>query len=650
MKGRFCENKRESMKGKFFKFVKWVTIVAMVCTLFLTGMEIYSSTLNQDASVELLAGIQAFMRKLLKPDEELVPPEKLTIDQMKLGRDYYFCGDKVKLDFHAFPANADTAVTYQFEFEYGGGDEELLKCSVDEEGYFCYTGTNGAKIIITATSVHDASVQHRFYLYYRGINPTAESVERISMNFYDGSTVCAPNELKVGKLYQVYPTLYIKDEYLEAYGLTNRAVKSTGLVYDISFENGAENELYKLEGWGREVTFCHAYTGRMNVKFLKGFRTYFEETEGVCGAEQNVAIFVEEPNYAYLPTQPLVPDRGEYDEERGEYVINVSAWEEYFILKSQSQGDKINTAFDLYYLDEESENVATINTQNHVTRKVNRGVCNMEMVSIFDDTLRTRIRVNFEGYTPEKLNVYIDKTLAVLSSFRCEAEFEEDLYNENEVSWTVLEGANKVELDGNILTTKHLGKVVLRAQSVAYPEIYKDVEIEIKLWTSFESFVRKMIGHFLMFTFLGVGYFVCYFFLIKKRWLAFMLTPASVFALAAVTECIQGGVPGRGKTWYDVLINSCGGLLGMTIAVAIIGLVWFLRRKSPSVQEVICHISWEEIFARKKKLAGGAMPEKAVEAAEPDASLEIAATETESNIPQETASQDGEQGDGLRKE
>ena len=638
------------MKGKFFKFVKWVTIVAMVCTLFLTGMEIYSSTLDADASVELLAGVQALMRKLLKPDEAPVPPEKLTIDQSKLDRNYYFCGDKVKLDFHTFPTNADKAVTYQFEFEYGGSEEELLKCSVDEEGYFSYTGTKGVRIIITATSVHDASVQRQFYLYYRGINPTAESVERISMNFYDGSTVCAPNELKVGKLYQVYPTLYIKDEYLESYGLTNNAVKSTGLVYDISFENGVESELYKLEGWGRKVTFCHAYTGTMNVKFLKGFRTYFEKEEGVCGAEQNVAILVEEPNYAYLPTEPLVPDRGEYDEETGEYVIDVPAGTKGLVLTSKSQGKNINTAFYLYYLDEESENVATINTQNHVTRKVNRGVCNMEMVSIFDDTLRTRIRVNFEGYTPEKLNVYINKTLAIRSSYRCEAEFEEDLYNENEVSWTVLEGANKVELDGNILTTKHLGKVVLRAQSVAYPEIYTDVEIEIRMWTSFELFVRKMIGHFLMFVFLGMGYFVCYFFLIKKRWLAFMLTPASVFALAVVTERIQGVVPGRVKSWFDVLINSCGGLLGMLVAVAIIGLVCFLRRKSPSVQEVIFHISWKEIFARKKKLAGGTMPEKAVEAAEPDVSLEIAATETESNIPQETASQDGEQGDGLRKE
>lgn len=638
------------MKGKFFKFVKWVTIVAMICTLFLTGMEIYSSTLDQEASVELLAGVQAFMRKLLKPDEEPVPPEKLAIDQSKLDRNYYFCGDKVKLDFHTFPTNADKAVTYQFEFEYGGSEEELLKCSVDEEGYFSYTGTKGVRIIITATSVHDASVQRQFYLYYRGINPTAESVERISMNFYDGSTVCAPNELKVGKLYQVYPTLYIKDEYLESYGLTNNAVKSTGLVYDISFENGVESELYKLEGWGRKVTFCHAYTGTMNVKFLKGFRTYFEKEEGVCGAEQNVAILVEEPNYAYMPTEPLVPDRGEYDEETGEYVIDVPAGTKGLVLTSKSQGKNINTAFYLYYLDEESENVATINTQNHVTRKVNRGVCNMEMVSIFDDTLRTRIRVNFEGYTPEKLNVYINKTLAIRSSYRCEAEFEEDLYNENKVSWTVLEGANKIKIDDGILTTKHLGKVVLRAQSVAYPEIYTDVEIEIRMWTSFELFVRKMIGHFLMFVFLGMGYFVCYFFLIKKRWLAFMLTPASVFALAAVTECIQGVVPGRWMTWYDILINSCGGLLGMTIAVAIIGLVWFLRRKSPSVQEVIFHISWEDIFARKKKLAGGAMPEKAVEAAEPDVSLEIAAAETEPDILQETASQEGEQSDGSRKE
>ena len=354
------------MKGKFFKFVKWVTIVAMVCTLFLTGMEIYSSTLDVNASIELLSGVQAFMRKLLKPDEGPVPPEKLAIDQWELDRNYHFCGDKVKLNFHTFPANADKTVTYQFEFEYGGSEEELLKCSVDEEGYFSYTGTKGVKIIITATSVHDASVQQRFYLYYRGINPTAESVEHISMDFYDGSTVCAPNELKVGKLYQVYPTLYIKDEYLESYGLTNNAVKSAGLVYDISFENGVESELYKLEGWGREVTFCQAYTGTMNVKFLKGFRTYFEKEEGVCGAEQNVGLLVEEPNYAYMPTEPLAPDRGEYDEETGEYVIDVPAWNKELVLKSKSQGENINTAFYLYYLDEESELVATFDGKNHL--------------------------------------------------------------------------------------------------------------------------------------------------------------------------------------------------------------------------------------------------------------------------------------------
>ncbi|MDY0345739.1 MAG: VanZ family protein [Bacilli bacterium] len=88
---------------------------------------------------------------------------------------------------------------------------------------------------------------------------------------------------------------------------------------------------------------------------------------------------------------------------------------------------------------------------------------------------------------------------------------------------------------------------------------------------TFAFFVRKLIGHFLIF--LLDGLFV-YLFLIKltffkNRWLHFVIAITIMFVVAGASELIQLFASGRSGNLIDVGIDLSGALLGIVIAFII---------------------------------------------------------------------------------
>ena len=104
---------------------------------------------------------------------------------------------------------------------------------------------------------------------------------------------------------------------------------------------------------------------------------------------------------------------------------------------------------------------------------------------------------------------------------------------------------------------------------------------------SFASFIRKAFGHFGLFVVSGLfSSLAIYFFIKDFRWYRFYFGIAISFAfgfsLASLTEIIQLNVPERSGEFTDVLIDSSGYLLGLSIIVLILFLI---LRKKPQVNK-----------------------------------------------------------------
>ena len=91
---------------------------------------------------------------------------------------------------------------------------------------------------------------------------------------------------------------------------------------------------------------------------------------------------------------------------------------------------------------------------------------------------------------------------------------------------------------------------------------------------------RKLVGHFLSFTLLGVFSSLTYFLFMKKRlWLPMIINFAAAFAFAALTEFIQSFKAGRSGNFVDICIDF-GGFLVSGITISIIFIIKHYK-KSP---------------------------------------------------------------------
>ncbi len=96
----------------------------------------------------------------------------------------------------------------------------------------------------------------------------------------------------------------------------------------------------------------------------------------------------------------------------------------------------------------------------------------------------------------------------------------------------------------------------------------------IKDLQEFFGFIRKAVGHFGAFLVFGVFSALTFmmWFRGKKWYWSTPLTFVQGFGLAALTECIQLGVPGRSGAFTDVLIDSSGCFIGIIVTGGLI--IW----------------------------------------------------------------------------
>lgn len=88
---------------------------------------------------------------------------------------------------------------------------------------------------------------------------------------------------------------------------------------------------------------------------------------------------------------------------------------------------------------------------------------------------------------------------------------------------------------------------------------------------AFAFFVRKLIGHFLIFLLDGLFAYLTLASVtfIKKKWLRLVIAISAMLLVAGSSELIQLFTSGRSGNFYDVGIDLSGALLGIAIAFLI---------------------------------------------------------------------------------
>ncbi len=581
----------------YLKKMKIWAITAFILTLFLAGYLFYHSALDSNKSYQYSNALKQAVQTVFKVEDTVVPPQSLFFDSNNENEEYHYTNEKIKLRLLSTPQYADKEVTCEFSVD---------GC-VQEGNYFRYTGADTKTIKVIARSVHNPEVKAEGEFILRGISPIDECVQEVKTIFVgDNNKAYAPDKLKVGMKYTMSTSLIIKDGYLEQYGLTENEILAEMLPCRFRYDGEDRSDLYQYDSWTRGIAFYDECAGNLSLDFLKGRDLYFDDIEGHEPINQVIPVVVtKDPAYRYIPTAPLKPNVGTYDAEKDEYVVTVPVEKREISIYGTGEGVPSLSMCRLEFRDEESAKMVKATQRWILQRKVNFGTCYLDMVSIFDENIRTKIRVEFQGNVPTKLTAYGKRVLVPATSDRYTYEFDAELYDQDKVEWKVIEGGDKVELDGSTLTAKWFGKAVLRAQSVYYPELYQDITIEIKMYDSLYTFVRKILGHFLLFAAFGASCFTTYFFFAKKKKRSFLWASFNAFTLAALTELVQYYTPGRSGLVTDVFINFFGSLTGIGLIFAF-GLLYAIvtRKKNPEkyalLKGELSKISFREAFRQTK--------------------------------------------------
>ncbi len=562
--------------NKFRKRLKRLRIFAYVSSSMLTVFILWQSVLNAAASGENSRNITNIIKELFDIDDT-IEIQNIEINDKSIEDKFCFSGDTFKIPLTVSPANASQDITYTVTSQSG---EPIDGCTVDKNGNLTYVNPNCGYVRVTAASTRDPDINDTADIYFRGISPIDESVEAVRIRFYDDGKVneYSPSELKVGMKYYMLPSLIIKDEYLGIYGLDSKELITDGLLYKLTDSSEASETLYGVDMDMKSITFYREFDGELKFSYRKDPTVLFEQSTDDQRASTEVSVSVSiDPSYDYAPKKayPLCTDDLENDGVKytkisnTEYIITVPPHVKDIELYSEKGDDSVNIIGNLVYADEASRSTASIKNLSELRRTANRGECNLYLEYLLNKDIRIKIKVIYEPQELDNNIKVIGKgTVHLGSDTKYGVSFNNEVYDEQEVYWSIVKGASIATIEDGMLKTTGVGNVVIRATSAHDSEAYNDFTVKVRLWEDFSGFIRKLVGHMLMFFLLGEGYLVSFFFLFKRRRiLSFIISPAALFLMAYLSEYLQSQADGRHYSVADIILNSVSSVMGMSFVI-----------------------------------------------------------------------------------
>lgn len=226
-----------------------------------------------------------------------------------------------------------------------------------------------------------------------------------------------------------------------------------------------------------------------------------------------------------------------------------------------------------------SDDVSVAKIRNGKVIAYNEGTCTMTLSSVFNAECVATVTVQVIPALPAGLAIVGDDRALLNYATKYKVSFTNNP-DERSVIWSIVEGKGEIN-DKGFLFPNRLGKLTLRATSVADSSVYAEKTVTVTLYKSFHLYIRKILGHFSLFALLGFGIAVTFLLLVSPKWLSITLSPVVGFVSAGLSEMFQlpAFTSGRFACWSDVFIDTLGAFSGFLIAMLIFGAIRLIWKK-----------------------------------------------------------------------
>lgn len=177
---------------------------------------------------------------------------------------------------------------------------------------------------------------------------------------------------------------------------------------------------------------------------------------------------------------------------------------------------------------------------------------------------------------PTEIHIEAQNVVVVDILYKIKVYGDDGYINKKDISYEIVRG--KVDFESGGFRSKRLGKVTIKATYLPDPSITAQIELDTKLYKTFGQFIRKILGHLILFALIGFGLSYVFMLGLRRRRASIPISAVTGFVLAIISEGIQSVTPGRYASWTDVSIDVFGICMGILIAWALLALTLLIAR------------------------------------------------------------------------
>lgn len=542
-----------TMSKKHFSWMRALGFVALVCTIIVFVFIVVESSLSTAQSAKLANSISDLFRPAYNTID--TTPDTIKVRALSLKAigyttgDAYFVGDQYQLSVSFSPRDAE-AEEYHFEVEEYG---ELKTIEIDDNDLLTIVAMGDGSAKITAVLDSDSSVRSNTLKFWaHGTTRPDENTQFVlDLRKSIGSSTIGSeaNPLTVGERAR----FYVND---------GESTRGNLFWYESSDTTVVKTNGCSVYAVGEGTATIRVWTDYKGLSWEYFYDVHVKAAPPVIPNPDNP----DDPN----PPAPeiILP----------ETIITKSVI--YLEVGTEFSYDDLDVS---YYPANATEGIEITaedtdlasHTKNGISPK-EAGSYTITVHSVFDPTIETEVTVIITRPEVEFIDINTNSTISIYGDATLKA-YVGPKYADDEVVWSVVKGKAIIDEDGK-LQPKVLGNVTVRATSVTNPNMYSEKTFKVTLFSDFASFARKIMGHFLIFAVLGLGFMATYYLLAKRKYLAPLFALLSGFATACLSELLQMFADGRFSTFIDVMLDTLGVMTGMGFGLVVVGIVCGLWR------------------------------------------------------------------------
>ncbi len=584
----------EAIKRDFMPRLTKRAFLSLIFVLFWIMIMITMYVLPVKAADKITNAVKSITNMLTK--EEIPVPTNISAGLTSYSYSYF--GDEKEISLYTLPSDADKGFTLSSDSPY---------VEITEKGFKIVT-TKSVAADITVTSTANPSLTYNCKVYTHGVNPNDERNEKflkIGEITEDGGST----ELECGKQYKITPLYRLCSEAQDSLIEEDAGEYHSTYGKCRIFWNGSEDELpFHIDLNYKTVTFTEECEGVLTVAFLtsSGTNGYNEESS------ISVNVTAKASNTSYAPESDFELYSGDIDIQKSDDLYYTVLWDAekstgaYINIKPQ--GDK-NTAFNIVPVGDALDYVSIYGSS--LSLKRHYGTFSLDIVPIFDTVEPVRLDVTVKESIPRSIIISnYDKVamaaLTVENTLGVRFDADTTSYNSS-IKWSIISGNEyaTIEEDTGVIHPIFPGNIRVRAESEYYG-LSDEADIEIQFYANRLGFVKKVIGHFMLYLVLGYAAYVFLRYIMPSGLSSAITTVLFTLLFAIGTEYLQTMADSRGAKPFDMMLNFSGALTGILVAILLIGicnLVSSVKNKKAAKikRKCIKEFTFEDLLLYRKK-------------------------------------------------